>query len=294
MPAENKDDKSFGLILKEARLAKNISLEEASKHTRIHVNILRSIESDDVKSLGAVYAKSFLKLYAEYLGVDKDDCLRRFSNATGIEVRGAAKVRFPVEQELKSQVATSVDRVLSFFARTFNRVNFKVILFVLAALFLVWGIVKFATHHRSAPRIPKKVEAKKADILRELPVARPLVRDLDESQRLTVAKASVASEDAPAAVAAPQEKIQKKIVLVIRAKEKSWLQVKSDGKIVFQSVLSKGSAESWQAADKIELMLGDAGAVQLELNGRLLQKIGRPGQTLKHVVVTKSGLSIRR
>jgi len=90
------------------------------------------------------------------------------------------------------------------------------------------------------------------------------------------------------------EKEGEKIVLVLRAKEKTWLQVKVDGKVVLQNLLARGAAESWQAREKIELWLGNAGAVQLEVNGRLLERIGRPGQTLRRVVITREGLSIQR
>jgi hypothetical protein len=103
---------------------------------------------------------------------------------------------------------------------------------------------------------------------------------------------------APAAAAASKpsavKKSQEKVILVVKAKEKAWLQIKVDGKVAFQNVLPKGSAESWQADEKIEMWVGNAGAIQVELNGQLLGKIGRPGQTLKRVVFTRSGLSIQR
>ncbi len=51
-------------------------------------------------------------------------------------------------------------------------------------------------------------------------------------------------------------------------------------------------AANWQANEKIELWLGNAGAVELELNGKLLKKIGRPGRPLKNVTITRAGLSI--
>lgn len=265
---ENNYDKSFGFILKEARANKHIGLEEASKHTRIHINILKAIENDDVASLGAVYVKSFLRLYADYLGVDKEDVLRRFRQATGQPEAGDIRKAEPSER-----YPTRKLRADSLFLK-----NYKIFVVVVLVFIAIVFIVRFAKRHPARPRAAQvaaqeaaQVAAKKAEVKRPAPVSAPVSQPADK----------------------PAEKIQKKIVLVIKAKDKCWLQVKVDGKVVFQNVLAKGSSESWQAYEKIELWLGNAGAVQFELNGRLLQKIGRPGQTLRHVVVTRAGLSIR-
>lgn len=82
------------------------------------------------------------------------------------------------------------------------------------------------------------------------------------------------------------------IKLAIRAKENCWIQLKADGKVVFQSVLRKGRTENWQAKDKIELSLGNAGGVDLEVNGQIISNLGRRGQVLKDILITKEGLSI--
>ena len=284
---ENNIEKSFGFILKEARANKHVSLDEASKHTRIHVNILKAIENDDVASLGAVYVKSFLRLYADYLGVDKEDILRRFRQATGqpeaVVIRKAEpSERYPTRQP----------RADSLFLKYYKIFIVAVLVFIAIAL-----IAKFANRAKRDPAQPRAAKvaaqkitqiaaqgaAKKVEVKRPAPAPVPVSQPADKP--VIVKKEPISNTS--------DEKAQKKIVLVIRAKDKCWLQVKQDGKVVLQGMLAKGTSESWQANEKFELWLGNAGVVQLEINGKLLQKIGRPGQTLKHVVVTKAGLSIR-
>ncbi|MFH0940284.1 MAG: RodZ domain-containing protein [Candidatus Omnitrophota bacterium] len=277
---ENNIEKSFGFILKEARANKHISLEEASKHTRIHINILKAIENDDVASLGAVYVKSFLRLYADYLGVDKEDVLRRFRQATGQPEAGDLRRAISPERYPTRKLRADI-----LFLK-----NCKIFIVVVLVFIAIALIVKFVKRHAARPRaaqvttqVAAQGAAKKAEVKRPAPVSVPVTQPVDKPA--VVKKEPISNP--------PDEKIQKKIVLVIRAKDKCWLQVKVDGKVIFQNVLAKGSSESWQAYEKIELWLGNAGAVQFELNGRPLQKIGRPGQTLRHVVVTRAGLSIR-
>ena len=299
--SENKIEKSAGLFLKETRVAKNLSLEEVSKHTRIHPNILKSIEQDDYKNLGGVYAKGFLKLYAEYLGLDKDDIIRRFQSfSLASEAPSGRRVRIPGdEQHIKTpSFFSSVSKVFDIF----KKINFKFIGGLVVVLVISWGIVWLARHHKPTHRAIKKEEVSKASFNRKGSVgARTILLKGVPKEGITLKTAEPKGEPLSkplAGVVAVKENIPtqtpEKIILVIRAKDKCWLVVRVDGKVEFQGMLDKKNTGTWQANDKIELAVGNAGNIELELNGKLLQKIGRPRQSLKHVVVTRSGLSIQK
>lgn len=75
--------KTVGLIIKEARSAKNVSLEEVEKDTKIRLKFLAAIEADDFNKLPSVsYAKGFVKNYSEYLGLDSNMVLAFFRRQT--------------------------------------------------------------------------------------------------------------------------------------------------------------------------------------------------------------------
>jgi len=75
--------KTVGSILKEARTAKKLSLEQAETATKIRLKFLRAIESDDYTDLPSVsYAKGFVKNYSEYLGLDSTKVLAFFRRQT--------------------------------------------------------------------------------------------------------------------------------------------------------------------------------------------------------------------
>jgi len=80
--------------------------------------------------------------------------------------------------------------------------------------------------------------------------------------------------------------------LGIRAKEDCWLEVKADDKTIFRSILKKGHFEYWEAKEEIEFSLGNAGGVDVEVNGKLLSPLGRRGQVIKNIKITKSGLRV--
>jgi transcriptional regulator with XRE-family HTH domain len=66
-----------GAQLREAREARGISLEQAERETRIIRRYIAALEADDLDVFPAeVYARGFLRSYANYLGLRPDDLLR--------------------------------------------------------------------------------------------------------------------------------------------------------------------------------------------------------------------------
>lgn len=62
---------TIGQRLEAARQAKGVSVSEAGHATKILSKFIEAMESDDFGALSApVYAKSFIRMYAEYLGLD--------------------------------------------------------------------------------------------------------------------------------------------------------------------------------------------------------------------------------
>lgn len=62
---------TIGEILKKAREARKLSIEDVNRETKISVNVIRALEQDDMESFASeTYLKGFLKNYAIYLGLD--------------------------------------------------------------------------------------------------------------------------------------------------------------------------------------------------------------------------------
>ena len=78
------DMESIGETLREARHQKQVSLEDASRATKIKVDILEQLESDEFSRLvSPTYTKGFLKLYAEYLGLDSQSIVSAYLSSQG-------------------------------------------------------------------------------------------------------------------------------------------------------------------------------------------------------------------
>ena len=70
---------SLGQTLKAARERKRITLSYAAAQTRIKMQFLELMERDDFSRMPApAYAKGFLRMYAEYLGLEAQPLVQQY------------------------------------------------------------------------------------------------------------------------------------------------------------------------------------------------------------------------
>jgi cytoskeletal protein RodZ len=79
----------LGKKLQQVRLAKNISLEEAARVTKIRASRIEEIEAEDFSSFPSLaYAKGFLLIYGKFLDVDVTPYLDAFETSGRVTVDG--------------------------------------------------------------------------------------------------------------------------------------------------------------------------------------------------------------
>ena len=79
----------LGEKLKQARLARKITLEEASRVTKIRPSRIQDIEEEDFSSFSSLaYAKGFLLIYGKFLDVDVTPYLDAFETSDRVTVDG--------------------------------------------------------------------------------------------------------------------------------------------------------------------------------------------------------------
>ncbi len=62
------------------------------------------------------------------------------------------------------------------------------------------------------------------------------------------------------------------------AEELTWIQATSDGKRVFADALQANQTRTIEAADRVRLLIGNAGGVKIQLNGKEIPQVGPRGQ----------------
>ncbi len=96
------NENSAGNILKDRRIHNGLTIDDVSRGTYIRATYIQAIEEGqyDVIS-GAVYTRGFIRNYANFLGLDGDDLVRRFN----LETADAAP--FPIQENLRAASGTS-------------------------------------------------------------------------------------------------------------------------------------------------------------------------------------------
>lgn len=91
---------TIGQKLETARQAKGVSISEAGQATKILSKFIEAMEADDFGALSApVYAKSFIKMYAKYLGLDASPLVEEYVT------QHAPKVRKPLGDDIRQNLA---------------------------------------------------------------------------------------------------------------------------------------------------------------------------------------------
>ena len=98
----------LGKKFQEARLARNLTLDEAARMTKIRPQRLAEIEADDFSQFPSLaYAKGFLLIYGKFLDVDVTPYLDAFEDSESVTVDGYSYLQ---ENERAKPVSAPVVR----------------------------------------------------------------------------------------------------------------------------------------------------------------------------------------
>ncbi|MDD5495745.1 MAG: DUF4115 domain-containing protein [Candidatus Omnitrophica bacterium] len=261
MEAESRNTKSsfvnIGERLKKAREAKSLTFERIQKETHVHSSVLSALEDGTFYSSStATYAKSFLKKYAAYLGLDAEALGREYAQLCPARETAVKKPDIDTMDAIRSDIVS------------------KVIYFISAAIILI-AVIFFLSFiwKKIASVFSGSKTVKAASVARSRRAVSPVISSTKKKEF-------------------PKISIPKNVPLslVIKVKEPVLVQLKRDGVILFERVLPKGTIESFSANNKFEIFIRKAEAIELTLNGQFL---GTPGKgVIKELEITRKGIKI--
>ncbi|WP_339821749.1 RodZ family helix-turn-helix domain-containing protein [Paenibacillus sp. FSL R7-0216] len=126
----------LGQQLREARLARGLSLDDVQEMTKIRKRYLEAIEMGDYKVLpGSFYVRAFIKTYAETVGLDADELLAE--HRQNVPSSAPEPTMEPVIQKRRSRQHN--DRNSKWLSTTLMWSFAVLILIVIYMYFSVWG-----------------------------------------------------------------------------------------------------------------------------------------------------------
>jgi cytoskeleton protein RodZ len=234
---------SFGRYLRAARTERGIGLEQVAEETRIAVSTLKAIEDEDFDRLPPdAFLRGFLRAYAKTVGADPDEAVRRCD----------ARLRLLQPSPTAGQAIQE--------ARTGLRGNLA------AALMLLAGLVAATlVGYQYWGRTPQEVSP-----------APPAV-GADSAAAPPPAAAAPSSSEA---VKRPQTPAPPKHVLTVSAQEESWIKVSIDQGTPSEHKLKAGAQVKLEGQNGFNLLIGNAGGVRLNLDGKPVQVPGKRGEVV--------------
>ncbi len=276
---------TLGSYLKNQRESKKISLREVSKNTRVREHILRAIEEDQHDLLpAATYVKGFLLAYAKYLRLDPNDVLLRYERVLKGEpvIQPPPQPLRPKQKIPPPQPSRSKQKIL------WNTKQTWVVVGVIAASFIIFY---FFSPYSSKPPIeplPDKSVEEKLPVAPSPPAA--ATTRAPEEKPVVEEKKPLTPSPPVTATTSVQEK--KPFSLQLKAVQETWVSLQVDGQSEKEMTFKPGDGISVQATNRIRMKLGNAGGLDLILNGKPLGKFGKSGEVVA-LVITPQGVEVK-
>jgi cytoskeletal protein RodZ len=262
---------SFGEYLRKERESRSVSLEEISAATRIRKVFLEAIEGDDTDKLPAeVFLMGFLKAYASYVGLDKDEVLLQYKRHLD-SLKNVEEIARPPKKPLLSRRLLIVSPL-------------AIILIVFLFFYFYPGKneeIKTRTDVISKPSSVPSMPTGETIVQPTLPeemAGSAVTRENPPKE--SGATVSLADGIEPLTAEKKKAESQKEgeKTLLVKASETTWLRVQIDDKPPFEVLLKPGENLTWNALHTLKLSIGNAGGIDLFYNGKALGKLGNSGQ----------------
>lgn len=295
---------SLGDKFQTAREAQGATLEQMASRTRIQEAYLRALEEGSFDQLPErVFTKGFVRAYARALELDEEECLRLFAECSASfyqdekESEGVRTLFLRKEDERKERTSRAM------------------VVLLVGGLLLLGGMVLLQQQSPSRSifsRFSQQPVDPRDEVVSEPARANEVAADRRSSAIVPQDGASsvvnaepepdmnagihpealvddgeaAPSPSSPDSVPAPASTTDSEngpLVLEIRTLDMTWAVIRSDEDTPHEVLLRTGEVVRWQARDRFLLTLGNAGGVEVRLNGELQAPFGGPGVVVRDV-----------
>ncbi|MFB3917436.1 MAG: helix-turn-helix domain-containing protein [Terriglobales bacterium] len=272
---------SFGERLQREREMRGITLEEIANATKIGTRSLRALEEEEFAKLpGGIFNKGFVRAYARYLGINEEQVLADYAAALGEDGdkddEAALRRLEPTLRAEKERLSAGTQR---------GRPSFWTPVFAIAVVALCAGLA-----WRFYPRYKLRVSAQsRASVVQTNPQPAVTVPVPASPQSAVTDPPPPTTPATDAAVPSAPTQNPVEMTLVVHARQNCWVSIQADGKLVIRDILEAGSDTSVRARKQVVLTAGNAGGIEVSLNGKLLEPIG-PADQVRTVVIGPEGV----
>jgi cytoskeletal protein RodZ len=307
--------REIGRTLRGQREILGLSLAEVERYTRLRQHYVQALEDGRMEGLPSpVQGKGMLSNYATFLNLDEEAVMLRFAEA--LQVRRIERLPKPEPQNLFNAKKRPA-RQAPFWKRFLTPdLIFGIGLAAIILLFVLWTAARIDTQSReqAEPTTPAIAEilltpaglrpglAATGSPTREVvagentgpestaeagtpAAADPATgADVPPTDAAQVPPAGGAAAGGNATLAVPTPTLapfnNDPLQVYIIAHARAWLKVTADGKVAFLGRVVPGNAYAYSGAEQVELLTGNAAALQVIFNQNDLGTLGLTGEVV--------------
>jgi cytoskeletal protein RodZ len=242
---------SLGSMISEARKDAGLSIDDLSAATNIRTTLLRDIEDNNFSQCGGeTYARGHLRNIAIKLNIDPQVFLTVFEDE-----------QMRVDRTMQDLL---IENNVMREPKEVRKVSWKVLITISVASLLVAGLAQIIVSSDSTPDIPVATQ--------ETPTPSPSPEATTEP---SATQEVVPTDEATISTGQGVE------VIFTATRARSWLFVSdSSGRVLFSGQISVGVTKTFSADLSLNLKIGNAGGVDLTVNGRKIDSLGADGQVV--------------
>lgn len=255
---------SIGQALRDARISQGLSLEDVSEKTKIRVTLLSLIEADEFKKVGApTYVRGHITAYAKLIGLDAKELLKGFEDPSGdTPLDKPARVAVSqFETKLDEKLVLEKVKASTREIKTTTGFNWTTLMVAALGVVMVVGIFSFVTRVNQETLIPPLADAPEV-VIEETPIEQNPVVPGEDDNNLTASNNSDL------------------VLITLDAVDgNSWVRASNlDDETIFEGTIRRGESETISNLEDVKLLVGNAGALNVTLNGQPFGKIGGSGE----------------
>ena len=246
---------SLGSVIRQARIDAGLSIDDLSERTSIRAGLLKEIESDDfTKCGGETYARGHLRNIAPLLKMDAGVLLELYENEQSMQPRRIQ------EMLAENNVMTNpVDK---------KTISWKTLAGISLATLALLGAVQIIISNSKTTEIssPEAVATESATA---------------EATNTPEAQPTPTATSTPTTVRDTYSSGTGVSVKVAASRGNSWLFVSdANGTTLFSGQIRSGQNLNFSSSTRVSLKVGNAGAVDVSVNGKGAQQIGDDGEVI--------------
>ena len=236
---------TLGSMITQARKSAGLSIDDLSASTNIRGSLLREMESDSFHNCGGeTYARGHIRNIATKLGVDPLIFIAAFEEEQMHSDRSMKDLL--VENSVMKQPEEA------------RKVSWKVLATISVASLFVVGLAQIIISNTATVDIPAPIAS-----ATETPTPSPEATESTPTEEATVSTGTGVQ------------------LIVSAERAKSWLFVSdATGRTPFSGQISRGTTKTFSTDVSLNVKIGNAGGVDLTVNGKKVDSIGADGEVV--------------